>query len=90
MPLLDSRARVGAGFRQRTGTAEDQFHHRGIAAGSSANGHDVEQRRVSTWAPIEGKKPSAQTNRRGGRPLRSGHRRRSVLVFATGFGLQLT
>src|ERR1019366_5104139 len=30
--LLDGRARVGAGIRQRTGTAKDQFHHGGIAA----------------------------------------------------------
>src|SRR5579859_2761332 len=43
--LLDGRARVGAGLRQRTGTAEDQLHLRRIAAGLLGRAaHDVEQR----------------------------------------------
>jgi hypothetical protein len=43
--LLDGRARVGAGIRQRTGTAKNQFDHRRIAASLlGRTAHDVEQR----------------------------------------------
>ena len=59
--LLDSCARVDARIRQRTGTAEDQFHHRRIAAGLiGLTGYDVEQRQRVDLGTDRGEKTVAQ------------------------------
>src|SRR6185437_7725050 len=59
--LLDGRARVGPGFRQRTGTAEDQFHLRRIAAGLlGRTAYDVEQRHGVDLGPDRREEAVAQ------------------------------
>src|SRR5687768_15177731 len=59
--LLDRRARIGAGLRQRTGTAESEFDLRRIAAGLlGRTAHKVDQRHDVDLGTDRGEESVAQ------------------------------